>query len=437
MHLDGWGRRLPRMGRLVERSYEGVIGPEPYKAFVPHGVRDWRPNPDRGVVERVVVAAERLRSLPRVLTPSPPLQWCLNRSEGIASSEVEGIATTLRSLSLLESLRARRDPDRQARDRQALGAVRLNAHAITAGQRPGAEIAASDIAEMHRVLFAGTEQAFEIGRFRDREVWIGAPGTRSPARSHYVPPPHELVADLVEDLVEFMSLPRWEHPLVVAAISHLQFETIHPFIDGNGRVGRALMHFVIQRTLPHALAIPLSVAIGERKQEYFESLRPYQTYVGAADTEIRVATAEAAISYVADAVVVACDYAEILAECISQMRDAWDDLRLRSDSAAAATLAAMSTMPAVTVKYLEQTTGRSAGSLRRGLRRLVDAGVVAETRDSESGRTVFELPAMLDVVDRRGVLLDHCWVLHEAGIRRTASDLLSQFRSGPNSAFRA
>lgn len=417
------------MGRLVERSYEGVLGPEPYWAFVPHGVRDWRLDSDRGVVERVVTAAERLRSLQRVLTPSPTLQWCLNRSEGIASSEVEGIATTLRSLSLLESLRAVRDPDRQARDRQALGAVRLNAHAITAGQRPGAEIAASDIAEMHRILFAGTDQAFEIGRFRDREVWIGAPGTRSPARAHYVPPPHELVADLVEDLVGFMSLPKWEHPLVVAAVSHLQFETIHPFIDGNGRVGRALMHFVIQRTLPQALAIPLSVSIGERKQEYFESLRPYQTYVGAADTEIRMATAEVAISYIADAVVVACDYAEVLAECIAQMRDAWNDLRLRSDSAAAATLAVMSTMPAVTVKYLEQTTGRSGGSLRRGLRRLVDAGVVAETRDHESGRTVFELPVMLDVVDRRGLLLDHCWALREAGTSRPASDLLARFRS--------
>ena len=413
---------------MVRRTYDGLLGPEPYEAFVPHGISGWRFHPDQQTVRRVESAAERLGTLHQRLAPSAALQWCLNRAEGIASSDVEGISTTLRSLSLLESVRGPRNPGRQALDRQALGAVRLNAHAVAAGRRGAGPVTVSDIEGMHRLLFEDTEQPFVPGSFRDREVWIGAPGTRSPARAHYVPAPHEFVPSLMEDLVEYVSSPSWVHPLVTAAVAHLQFETIHPFLDGNGRMGRALMHRVLRRGLPGSVAVPLSAAIGERRQEYIGSLRPYQTYVGAGDTEVRAATAEAAISYIADAAMVACAYAEVVAESIAEMQRDLDSLRLRSHSAATAALAEMSTMPAVTVEYLARKTGRSTGSLRRGLRGLADAGVVAESVDEDSGRTVFELPALLHVVDQRSALLDRCWTLHESGIELAPSALLAQFR---------
>lgn len=413
---------------MVSRTYGGLLGPEPYEALVPHGISGWSLNPDERTVRRVESAAERLGALQQRLPPSAALRWCLNRCEGIASSDVEGISTTLRSLSLLESLQGHRNPSRQARDRLALGAVRLNAHAIAVGRRGAGVVGTSDIREMHRRLFDGTDQPFEPGVFRDREVWIGEPGTRSPARAHYVPAPHEFVGALMEDLAGYVSSPSWVHPLVTAAVAHLQFETIHPFLDGNGRVGRALMHCVMQRGLPGLVAVPLSTAIGERRQEYLQSLRPYQTYVGAADTGVRAATAEVAVSYVADATLVACAYAEVVAESIAGMERELDSLKLRSHSAAAAALAEMSTMPAVTVEYLARRTGRSPSSLRRGLRGLVAAGAVVESVDGDSGRTVFELPAMLDVVDRRSVLLDRCWTLHEAGLELVAADLLGQFR---------
>ena len=410
--------------------YDGMLGPEPYEAFIPHTVSDWTLRPAEATVRRIEDAAECLRALQQTVEPSPALRWCLNRSEGIASSDVEGISTTLRSLSLLESLRGYRDPDRQARDRQALGAVRLNAHAIAVGRQRTEPLSASDIKGMHRRLFEGTDQPFEIGRFREREVWVGAPGTRSPAHAHYVPAPHEFVAPLIEDLADYMSSSSWIHPLAKASVAHLQFETIHPFIDGNGRVGRALMHCMMQRGLPGSMAVPLSAAIGERKQGYFQSLHPYQTYEGASDTEIRAATAEVAISYMADAVMVACDYAAVVAGSIAGMHREWIRLRLRSHSAAAAALAEMSTMPAATVDYLVNRTGRPAGSLRRALRKLVIAGAVAESVDEDSGRTVFELPAMLRVVDQRSVLIDRCWTLREAGMEVSASDLLARLRSG-------
>ena len=430
VHADNKVGSVGGVGRTVRRTYDGWIGPEPYEAFVPHGIRDWKLHPGESSVQRVGGAADRLGRLQQRLVLSPALRWCLNRSEGIASSDVEGISTTLRSLSLLESLRGHRDPGRQERDRQALGAVRLNAHAIEVGQRQSSRVAAADIEEMHRRLFEGTNQPFEPGRFRDREVWVGSPDSQSPAQAHYVPAPHELVVPLIEDLMGYVSAPSWMHPLAKAALAHLQFETIHPFLDGNGRVGRSLMHCVIQRDLPGAVPVPLSAAIAEQKHRYLQSLRPYQTYIGDSGSEVRTAAAEVAVNYVADAAIVACDYTEVVAEVIAEMQRGWDELGLRSHSAAAATLTVMSTMPAVTVKYLEQTTERSAGSLRRGLRRLVDEGVVAESADEDTGRTVFESPEMLQVVDQRSSLLSMCWALHAAGVERSVPDLLTRFRSG-------
>ena len=420
---------MAAVGRFEHCSYDGLLGPEPYEAFVPDRVCDWALRPDEQTAHRVEEAAERLREFQQRAEPSVALEWCLNRSEGIASSDVEGISTTLRSLSLLESLRGHRDPDRQARDRQALGAVRLNALAIAMGRQRSKRFSVSDIEEMHHRLFEGTEQPFEIGRLRKREVWIGAPETRSPAQAHYVPPPHEFVVPLVEDLADFVLSPSWVNPLAKACIAHLQFETIHPFLDGNGRVGRALMHSVIQRGFPGLTAIPLSAAIGERKQDYYRSLRPYQTYEGASDSEVRTATAEVSISYMADAVTVACDYAEVVTESIAGMHREWEALKLRSHSAAAAALAEMSTIPAATGDYLHERTTRSAGSLRRGLGKRVSVGVVRESTDEDSGRTIFELPAMLEVVDHRSALLNRCWTLRDAGIEVSVPDLLARLRS--------
>ena len=112
-------------------------GAEPYKAYVPHGIAGWDPELGEEAAQRVKAAGDRLAGLQTKVPQHRAMWWCLNRSEGIASSDVEGISTTLRSLSLLESLRARRDPQRQERDRQTLGAVRLTAHAIQVGQRCG------------------------------------------------------------------------------------------------------------------------------------------------------------------------------------------------------------------------------------------------------------------------------------------------------------
>ncbi|MYE68372.1 MAG: Fic family protein [Acidimicrobiia bacterium] len=417
------------MGRYVDCVHDGVFGPEPYRALVPHGITGWRPELGEKTAQRVRAAGDRMGELAARLPQHRALEWCLNRSEGIATSDVEGVSTTLRSLSLLESLRAERDRQRQERDRQALGAVRLAAHAVAVGRRTGGPVRVSDLSDMHRRLFDGTGVPFEPGSLRSDAIWVGPRGA-TPPEALYVAPPAEYLLTLCEDLADYVSARDLEHPLVKAAIAHLQFETIHPFPDGNGRVGRALIHCVLQRHWPTVIPVPLSAAIAERKQDYFDALRPYQTYTGGSESQVRDACGEAAVSFLADAVAVACGYAESIGHVIAGMQAKWDSLGLRSHSAAAATLEAMATMPAASVSYLVDATGRSAQSVRRGLRNLVSAGAVAESRDEDTGRRVFEVPEMLQVVDHRQKLLQVCWRSHEAGLELSAAELVAGWHRG-------
>ena len=400
---------------------------EPYEAFVPHGIAGWAPNPDRGTLSRLGAADAHLRALQQDVRQSPALSWCLNRTEAIASSSVEGIRTTLRSLSLLESMRAHRSPPRAEADRQALGNARLNAFAVDAGRRRPAAVTVADVTEMHRRLFAATAQQSTAGWLRSEQNWIGRRGERTPARAHFVPPPPELTEPLLVDTMEYVSDPPWLPALAKAAIAHLQFETIHPFDDGNGRVGRALMHCVLHRDLALPMPMPLSAAIDARREEYYAALRPYQTYIGDASSEERSQAACETIRYIADAATVACHYVQVTAQVIADMERSWADLGLRSDSAAAAILKDMSTMPAAGVAYLHEATGRSPRAVRRAVATLSARGALLETVDDATGRRVFELPQMLRIVDQRHDLLDDCWDLHMSGAPHVVSEALARF----------
>ena len=383
----------------------------PYEASVPHTLQGWAPAPSAEVLARLGAAERRWTDLNSTVADTPALRWCLNRAEGIASSSVEGIATTLRSLTLLESLRGKRQQATDARDRQALGSVLMNTHALEIGRRSDSEVGVADIEALHRRLFTDTEQGFDSGRLRNEQVWIGA-GHATPERAYFVPPPHDMVRPLMNDLTSYVSAPLWGSPIAKAAIVHTQFETIHPFTDGNGRVGRSLIHLVMRRDGRLPLAIPLSAAIDARRDDYYRSLRPYQTFIGDKHDPARAEAMHASVEYVADAVIVACDYAEAASRAIDDWGKRADDLGYRRKSAAREILSVMKAMPAATLGFLEDRTGRPSRSIARGLRQLVDAGLITEAHDHESGSRTFEVPVMLSVVDDRGDMLQECWALN-------------------------
>lgn len=144
------------------------------------------------------------------------------------------------------------------------------------------------------------------------------------------------------------------------------------------------------------------------------------------------ACAEAAAAYIADAAEVACDYTEVVAEAVTAMHAKWAAMALRPHSAAAAVIEAMATMPAADLEYLCRTTGRSPNAVRRALRRLASADVVAVTHDDHTGRRVFEIPELLEIVDHRQSLLTRCWQTHQDDSRQhrsrpSAKELLAQW----------
>ncbi|WP_428122092.1 Fic family protein [Candidatus Poriferisodalis sp.] len=415
------------MGYTVERVFSYWRGTSQlsvdFAAYVPHPLEGWRLRPSSEASERVGAAAERLDRLHRGVSASPALMWCLNRAEGIASSSVEGIVTTLRSLSLLESMRAgnartatarKRAPDPEE-DRQALGGARLNAYALDLGDRRTDQVTTADICELHRRLFADTSQASDSGGLRNEQNWVGDPRQPTPAGAHFIPPPPETVAPLTDDLAVFVSALQWMHPLAKAAVTHLQFETIHPFADGNGRVGRALIHLPLRRDLQGVVAVPVSAAIDVRRQAYYASLRRYQTFIGDGNDDARSEVAGDAIGYMADAIIVACDFAETAAAVTDEISQQWGELGLRTHSAASRIIEAMATMPAASIDFLVARTERPRRSVSRALSQLVDAGAISESQDPHTGLRVFEVPRILELVDNRHRLLDERWQLLERG----------------------
>ena len=206
--------------------------------------------------------------------------------------------------------------------------------------------------------------------------------------------------------------------------------TTRSHLTPGGVSAGALIHTVMRRDVGPSVPLPLSAAIGAHKDDYYQALRPYQTYIGDAGASERSQAACAAIDYVADAVAVACHYGQVVAVVVSGMERSWANLGLRPHSAATAVLDCMSTMPAATATYLAETTGQSPRAIRRAVASLVDLGALTETTDKDSGRRVFELPEMLRVVDERNDLLLDCWDLRTSGTEEVLPELLERYHSG-------
>src|SRR3990170_1049065 len=261
----------------VERRWEGNPGANggrkarqgfTYRAFIPAPIAKLRPTvtfdtaraiDDAEQARRRLNADERVRGLEAI----GPL---LLRSEAIASSRIEGIELSQRNLA-----RALIDPHAARGTAKTVAAnVVAMEEAITIGERPE-PLTADDVLTIHRTLMAGEPDRVRPGEFRREQNWIGG-RLSSPLDARFVPPPEDVVDRLIADLLAFLvrdDLP----PLAQAAIGHAQFETIHPFVDGNGRVGRCLIHVVLRRTgLAPRFVPPVSMVLAARPSSYVDGL---------------------------------------------------------------------------------------------------------------------------------------------------------------------
>jgi len=293
---------------------------EAVRAFVPHPLPPAKP---ALATESFAAAARRaelaLARLSGVAGLVPSVEWLLYsaiRKEALLTSQIEGTQATLTDLFDEEAGQSVANTDDVEEVTNYLRAFRLVRDNL--GSPTGLPISARLLCEAHRLLLAGARgSGKQPGELRRSQNWIG--GTR-PGRAMFVPPPPDRVAALLCDLERFIhdddpGLP----PLVRIALVHVQFETIHPFLDGNGRIGRLLIAALLEqwRLLPQPLMY-LSSYLKQNQAEYYRRLSAVRTdgdWEGWVDfflEGVEAAASDAERSIVAIASLVASDRRRLL-----------------------------------------------------------------------------------------------------------------------------
>ena len=267
------------MPRVTGRYRTTVVGDEKIDAFIPYPLPPRNPSLlIEGELARLhaeALAAIGQLSLSGVMVPSA--NWFLYgfvRKEAVISSQIEGIQATLMDVLAYEATRKARRPADVEEVCNYLDALTFARAEIA---RPkGLPLSARLLCEAHKRLMHGTRGADrQPGAVRTSQNWIG--GSR-PGNALFVPPPADAVPKALTELE------RWIHgddplpPLVRAGVAHVQFETIHPFLDGNGRIGRLLVALLLEHwgILPSPL-LYLSLAFKRHRVEYYQRLLEVRT----------------------------------------------------------------------------------------------------------------------------------------------------------------
>ncbi|MEQ8833438.1 MAG: Fic family protein [Miltoncostaeaceae bacterium] len=338
-----------------------------YLAHVPGEIAGWDPVLRSSVAADVVEVEAAVRGLAAHSHLLGALLWPLLRAEAIASSRIEGLAVSHERLALTAA--GAGGDDHVAR------AVLGNLDALRAALDRGAEpITTATLTDIHRILLAGTAQEGIAGAVRTEQNWIGGrhPNPRGAA---FVPPPPEEVGRLLDDLCRFCE--RDDLPAVVqAAIAHVQFETIHPFADGNGRVGRALIQAILRRRGltgggpgDPGVAPPISLALAAHSDAYIAGLSAFRE-----GDHIRW------VEFFLQAVHRACAIAEDLVQAIAALQADWRERagRPRRGSAAAALIERLPASPVIDLAGARALTRASSQATRLAINRLEAAGVLWE-----------------------------------------------------------
>lgn len=268
------------MARTTGTYQMGGTRDEPVRAFVPHALPPARPALVlAGKLERLhldAVAALGRLAVAGAMVPSA--HWFLYgfvRKEALVSSQIEGTQATFDDVVAFE---ATRRADRPADVEEVCNYVDALTYARAQLASPrGLPLCSRLLAQVHARLMRGVRGAEkQPGKIRTSQNWIG--GSR-PGNARFVPPPPERVAGLLSDL------DRWLHaddplpPLVRAGLAHVQFETIHPFLDGNGRIGRLLIALLVEHWgLMDQPLLYLSLAFKRHRADYYERLAAVRTH---------------------------------------------------------------------------------------------------------------------------------------------------------------
>lgn len=359
-----------------------------YDAFVPDPIAGAQLNLP---LDLAAYLSDGEAALHRLQGPSDrildPLAHLLMRSESIASSRIEGLQIDARGLARAE---AKQRVGRKVGSKAREVIDNVEAMQLAIGEAANVErLRTDDLFKVHHALMR--RRLDSAGQIRSSQNWIGG-NDYNPCGADYVPPPMKFVGELMADLCAFCNSDE-APPLFQAAMAHAQFETIHPFDDGNGRTGRALIHIVLRRRgFVSRVVPPISVALSNHRDAYIKGL-----------TAFRDGDIESWLELFITAALQSVQLAERYQAAVTELMDDWRQLlrsgaNPRSDAAAWIILEALPAFPVLNRADVSEFSGRSLPAIDHGLRQLEDAGVLVPLRDDPPSRRSWEPAGLLDLV---------------------------------------
>lgn len=354
-----------------------------YRAYTPTALAGMRLAVSPAVDAEVAAAERAVRSLNRGSHGDLGLvSRFLLRSEAIASSYIEGITPSPRSVALAELAL---DEDVRGLTETAQQVAR-NMTIVRAASDALSTKDALTIGDLETLQSSLITYPSDLQGVRTTQNWIGG-SHYHPLEAAHVPPPPEEVRSLLEDLVLYMAGAA-HSPIVQAALVHAQFETIHPFPDGNGRVGRALIHTVLtRRGLTSEAILPVSLVLATLHEEYIAGLGAFRVEGGPGSPDV-FAAYEVWISTFAHAVHIAAEQAADLERRLAELREEWARIitearhregrvrATRRDSALSTILDALPGTPVLTTSTVTRMHGVTTTAAQNALARLAEYGIL-------------------------------------------------------------
>jgi len=390
-----WEARFEGMSR---RDRQGCT----YDAYLADPLSGWDLSIPADVAADVADAEAAVRSLNDSGTAHVSLEGLarfLLRAESVGSSKIEGLQAAARRLAQAEAALALGS---DANDRVAIEvignivAMESAVELATGARRFGLD----DLLSVHRTLMGSSPTPGLGGVVREEQNWIGG-SSFNPCSAAFVPPPPEYLPDLLADLLDYVNSDT-HSPLIQAAIAHAQFETLHPFADGNGRTGRALIHVVLRRRgVAPRFVPPISLVLATWSEEYVNGLMTFR-HLSEPDSAERSAAAVEWLRMFATATSRACRDADAYSQDIDDMTTAWRSKagRVRANSSADLLLAILPGAPIITVESASKLIGRSKARTTDAVNALVAAGVLRQRNGGRQRYRVFEAAEVLDLFTR-------------------------------------
>ncbi|MDF2443532.1 MAG: hypothetical protein JWR01_1735, partial [Subtercola sp.] len=357
---------------------------QPYEAAVVPSIATARAPLSSALLAEVDDAtAELARFDAEIGQLTAPYAFILLRSESASSSQIENLTSGARAIS---------EVDLGERDEGNAALIVSNVRAMKAAIDLADDLSDETIISMQRLLLEKSEPEL-TGRYREQQVWIGG-SNFSPHRAAFVPPVPERVPAAMADLLTFAR--RTDLPsLVGVALAHAQFETIHPFPDGNGRTGRALAQSMLRRSgVTRHVTVPISSGLLAQRDAYFAALTTY-----------RQGDLASIVGVFTDAVFLAVANGRRLAHSVADLQAAWGERLAGTKSTSAAHRLAVLAVehPVLNSAFVERALGVPPKTALAALARLEAVGILRPASAASRNRVwlAFEVIAALDAFAER------------------------------------